>query len=55
MKNLVMGVATGYGWNDLEPFVISCRKNCLDTDLVLFVDNISKFTENKLINIGGGR
>ena len=48
MKNLVMGVAAGYGWNDVEPFVNSFKKNCPNADLVLFMDNISKFTENKL-------
>lgn len=48
-----MSVATGYGWNDLEPFVISCKNNCPGADLILFVDNISKFTENKL-ETGGG-
>jgi len=53
LKNLVMSVATGYGWNDLEPFVISCKNNCPGADLILFVDNISKFTENKL-ETGGG-
>lgn len=44
MKNLVMSVATGYGWHDLEPFIISCKKHCPDADLVLFVDNLSEFT-----------
>ena len=48
MKNLVMAVATGYGWHDLEPFIISCKKHCPDADLVLFVDNLSKFTQDKL-------
>ena len=48
MKNLVMGVAKGYGWNDIEPFVVSFKKNCPDADLVLFVDDLSDFTENKL-------
>lgn len=54
MKNLVMGVAKGYGWNDIEPFVNSFQKNCNNADLVLFVDNPSKFTEDKL-NRGGVR
>ena len=45
MKNLVMGVAKGYGWNDVEPFVNSFKKNCPNTDLVLFVDDLSAFTE----------
>ena len=54
MKNLVMGVAKGYNWNDIEPFVNSFQKNCNNADLVLFMDNPSKFTENKL-NRGGVR
>ena len=54
MKNLVMGVAKGYNWNDIEPFVNSFKQNCLNADLVLFMDNPSKFTENKL-NRGGVR
>ena len=53
MKNLVMGVAKGYGWNDIEPFVVSFKKNCPDADLVLFVDDLSDFTENKLKRGGG--
>lgn len=48
MKNLVMAAAKGYGWHDLEPFIISCKKHCPDADLVLFVDNLSKFTQDKL-------
>lgn len=54
MKNLVMGVATGYDWNALEPFVTSFKRNCSSADLVLFVDNISDFTRNRLISSGGG-
>lgn len=54
MKNLVIGVAQNCGdWNSLEPFVNSFKQNGLDADLVLFMDNPSKFTENKL-NGGGG-
>lgn len=52
MKNLVMGAATGYDWYALEPFVTSCKKFCPDADLVLFVDDISDFTRNKLIREG---
>lgn len=53
MKNLVMGVATGYGWYELEPFVTSFKRYNKNTDLVLFVDNISNFTRATLT--GGGR
>lgn len=54
MKNLVMGTASGYDWNTLEPFVTSFKRNCPSADLVLFVDNISDFTRNQLICCGGG-
>lgn len=53
MKNLIMGAAKGYGWNDVEPFVISCKKNCPSADLVLFVDDISVFTQSILKSISG--
>ena len=43
MKNLIMGVAKGYDWNILEPFVTSAKKNCPNAELVLFVDDISEF------------
>ena len=48
-KNLVLGVAKGYGWDILEPFVYSCRKNCPGADVVFFVDDISDFTRDKLV------
>lgn len=52
MKNLVMGVATGYDWYKLEPFVTSFNRYAKNTDLVLFVDNISDFTRAKLTREG---
>ena len=52
MKNLVMGVAKGYGWDILEPFVTSFAKNCRSAELVLFVDDISDFTRDRLIQAG---
>ncbi len=52
MKNLVMGVATGYDWYKLEPFVTSFNRYAKNTDLVLFVDNISDFTRAKLTRGG---
>ena len=48
-KNLVLGVAKGYGWDSLEPFIISFVKNCPNAELILFVDDISEFTRDKLI------
>ena len=53
-KNLVMGSASGYDWNTLEPFVTSFVRNCPNADLVLFVNDISDFTRDRLINCGGG-
>lgn len=50
--NLVIGAAVGYGWDILEPFVLSCRKNCPTARLVLFVDDISDFTRDRLIRAG---
>ena len=52
MKNLVLGVAKGYGWYDLESFVNSFTKNCSSAELVLFVDDISDFTRDRLIRAG---
>lgn len=48
MKNLVMGAAKGYGWDVLEPFVTSFKRHCPNAELVLFVDDISAFTRDKL-------
>ena len=52
MKNLVLGVAKGYGWDMLEPFVTSFSKNCRSAELILFVDDISAFTRERLIQSG---
>jgi len=51
-KILVMGVAKGYDWDTLEPFVVSCKRNCPSAELLLFVDDISDFTRNQLIRGG---
>ena len=52
MKNLILGAAKGYSWDILEPFVISCKKNCPSAELVLFVDDISDFTCARLQSAG---
>ena len=52
MKNLILGAAKGYGWDVLEPFVASRKKNCPNAKLVLFVEDISDFTRNKLVCAG---
>lgn len=51
-KNLVMGVAKGYSWDMLEPFVASFEKNCRSAELVLFVDDISDFTRDRMFQAG---
>ena len=48
-----MGIAKGYDWNALEPFVTSFKRNCSSAELVLFVDDISDFTREQLIRGGG--
>ncbi|MBQ6976119.1 MAG: hypothetical protein IJS81_09665 [Selenomonadaceae bacterium] len=53
MKNLVMGVATGYDWYKLETFVNSFKRYIKNADLILFVDNISDFTRDTLKREGG--
>ena len=53
MKNLILGAAKGYGWDILEPFVTSCKMNCPDAEIVLFVDEISDFSRDKLKRGGG--
>ena len=55
MKNLVMGLAKGYNWYILEPFVRSFIKNVPNADLVLFTDRFSPFTRDRFKKIGGGR
>lgn len=54
MKNLVMGSASGYDWNTLEPFITSFVRNCPSAELVLFVNNISDFTRDRLLSSGRG-
>ena len=55
MKNLVLGTGNGYSWWTFEPFVRSLVKYVPNTDLVLFVENISEFTRSQLKSVGGGR
>lgn len=47
-KNLVLGLAKGYNWYTLEPFVRSCIKNISNADMVLFVGDMSPFTIHML-------
>ena len=50
-RNLVLGMASGYNWYALEPFVRSFAKNCPNDDLVLFVNDISDFTRSQLESV----
>ena len=52
MKNLILG-ASKLDWFTVEPFIISFKQNFSDADLVLFVDDVSDFTMQKLKNGGG--
>ena len=52
MKNLVMSSAGGFDWLILEPFITSFAKHVKNTDLVLFLDDISDFTLERLKNCG---
>lgn len=48
MKNLVLGLAKGYNWYILEPFIRSFVKNFSNADMVLFMDDYSEFTAYQL-------
>lgn len=48
MKNLVMGTASGFDWSTLEPFVTSFARYAQNTELVLFLKNISDFTLDRI-------
>lgn len=47
-KNLVLGLAKGYNWYIVEPFVRSFIKNVSNADMVLFMENYSDFTRFQL-------
>ena len=47
-KNLIMGVIKGYGWLDIEPFLISLKINCSEADCVLFYDDTAESTMAKV-------
>ena len=53
-KNVVMASASGYDWTMLEPFVTSFVRNCPSAELVLFVNDLSDFTRDRLTSCGGG-
>ena len=43
-----MGVIKGYGWLDIEPFLISLKRNCSEADCVLFYDDTAESTMAKV-------
>lgn len=51
-KNLVLGLAKGYSWYVLEPFIRSFIKNVPNSDMVLFVGDASDFTMHMLEEVG---
>lgn len=55
MKNLVVGSASGFDWNALEPFVTSFARYVKTAELVLFVKDISDFTLDRIKRCGGER
>lgn len=52
-KNLVMGSGSGFDWNIFEPFVTSFVKYAKNTELVLFVKDLSDFTTDRIKRSGG--
>ena len=53
-KNLVMGTASGFDWDTLEPFVTSFVRHVKNAELVLFLRDISDFTLDRLKRCGKG-
>ena len=53
-KNLVMGTASGFDWDTLEPFVTSFVMNVKSAELVLFLKDVSDFTLDRLKRCGKG-
>lgn len=52
-KNLILGAIKNYNWEQLKPFFISLHKaNFKNYDCVMFVDNLSQNTYDKLKSIG---
>ena len=49
-RNLIIGAATGYNYNQLKPWVESINETCDDdVDRILIVGNISQETRQKLV------
>jgi len=52
IKDLIIGNATGYDWNDLKYWVNSIKKTGFDGDVVLTGTNMTKETIDKLTENG---
>ncbi len=52
-KNLIMGIVKNYWWYKIEPFYVSCAKyNGDNCDIVAFTKNLSKYTYDRLHELG---
>lgn len=52
MKSLIIGGATGYGWNELKYWVNSIKRSGFDGDICLVSSNITQETIEKLMQEG---
>lgn len=52
MKSLIIGGATGYGWNELKYWVNSIKRSGFDGDICLVSSNITQETIEKLTKEG---
>lgn len=52
MRDLIIGMATKYDWEQLEPFVLSIMRSGFDGDKVLFVRDNPKETLDRLLDLG---
>ena len=51
-KNLILTLAAGFGWNELEPFFVSMKKFSADVDCVIFHYDLSDWTKNYILRGG---
>ena len=52
MKDLIIGGATNYSWNELQYWINSIKKSGFDGDVVLVGTNMKKETIDKLTSLG---
>ena len=48
-KNLIMGIIQNYDFEDLKAFIVSIRKTSFEGDIILFIKDIDKLTQKKLM------